>query len=255
MQAAILVAPALGVNEFLRLWPRGRVFPTTIRGPVSDRDLGCGVGPCNAAEHRAVGEPGAARIVEVEDPANKLSCGVESSFRRPRAVRFARTSARQPVVGMPARRWPRLFLSRRGAQLEHERRAAAGGRTEQHAAAAHGLGTAWGDRQAETGACAFRRVAALEALEDPLALGWGHPRPRIGHGDARNATLDARANGHVAAWGTVAHRVVNQVAERLAQQRRIARHDATARALDPEIDPPREGSVHALSDDLDARRV
>src|SRR4051794_18563851 len=105
---------------------------------------------------------------------------------------------------------PRRALGRRRGEREREARPR-GLAVGEDELAAHALGQLAADRQAEAEA-ALRAggAAAVEALEDVLALLGRDARPVVGHLDADVAALPRGAQRHGLAGRAVAQRVVEQ---------------------------------------------
>jgi hypothetical protein len=69
-----------------------------------------------------------------------------------------------------------------------------------------------------------RAGQAIEGLEDPLALAFGHARPVIAHLDP-GASVGGAADPHLGLRGAAAAAgVLEEIADHAAQQRRVAAH-------------------------------
>src|SRR5688500_13615876 len=152
-----------------------------------------------------------------------------SSTDIPSASRLTRQSSRHGASSSMTRTlvmnrrtvYPQLScLTLRGAELEHEDRAATLVGVDPDAAA-HGRDEALGEEEAQTGLPGADRpggrVAAVELAEDPLLLGVRDPDPLVLDADLDGVLAPARGHGDGAAGGRVANRVVEQVREHLAE--------------------------------------
>ncbi len=116
------------------------------------------------------------------------------------------------------------------------------------------LGDALDDRKAEAGAGALRRRAAVEAVEHPLALVRRYAGTAVLDLEQRLAAARVDAHLHRAAFGRVAQRVVDQVAEQGAPRIGVAGDRRRRGAIESQIDAPRMRHRLALGNHLARER-